>query len=74
MRKWLQPLVDEYLQAVAPLQHSKDDRAQAITWANWMRQHWAQHGLSDLKQQRNLMTDLECCEFLYSLFHLRLRA
>jgi hypothetical protein len=58
MRKWLQPLVDEYLQAVAPLQHSKDDRAQAITWANWMRQHWAQHGLSDLKQQRNLMTDV----------------
>jgi hypothetical protein len=58
MRKWLQPLVDQYLQAVTPLQHSEDDRAQAITWANWMRQHWAQHGLADLKQQRNLMTDV----------------
>jgi Telomere resolvase len=58
MRKWLQTLVDEYLPAVAPLQHSDDDRAQAIAWANWMRQHWAQHGLADLKQQRNLMTDV----------------
>jgi Telomere resolvase len=58
MRKWLQTLVDEYLLAVAPLQHSEDDRAQAIVWANWMRQHWAQHGLADLKQQRNLMTDV----------------
>jgi hypothetical protein len=58
MRKWLQPLVDEYLQAVAPLQHSEDDRAQAITWAHWMRQRWAKHGLADLKQQRNLMTDV----------------
>jgi Telomere resolvase len=58
MRQWLQTLVDEYILAVAPLQHSADDRAQAIAWANWMRQHWAQHGLADLKQQRNLMTDV----------------
>jgi Telomere resolvase len=58
MRKWLQTLVDEYLSAVAPLQHSEEDRNQAIVWANWMRQHWAQHGLADLKQQRNLMTDV----------------
>jgi Telomere resolvase len=58
MRKWLQTLVDEYLSAVAPLQHLADDRAQAIVWAHRMRQHWAQHGLADLKQQRNLMTDV----------------
>jgi hypothetical protein len=58
MRKWLQTLVDEYLPAVASLQHSEEDRTQAIVWANWMRQHWAQHGLADLKQQRNLMTDV----------------
>jgi Telomere resolvase len=58
MRKWLQTLVDEYIPAVASLQHSEEDRTQAIAWANWMRQHWAQHGLADLKQQRNLMTDV----------------
>jgi hypothetical protein len=58
MRKWLQPLVDEYLSAVAPLSHSADDRAHAIVWAHRMRQQWAQHGLADLKQQRNLMTDV----------------
>jgi Telomere resolvase len=58
MRKWLQTLVDEYLSAVASLQHSEEDRTQAIVWANWMRQHWAQHGLADLKQQRNLMIDV----------------
>jgi hypothetical protein len=58
MRKWLQTLVDEYLPAVASLQHSEEDQTQAIVWANWMRQHWAQHGLADLKQQRNLMTDV----------------
>jgi hypothetical protein len=58
MRKWLQPLVNEYLSAVTPLSHAEDDRAQAIVWALWMRQHWSLHGLADLKQQRNLMTDV----------------
>jgi len=58
MRQWLQALVNEYLPAVSPLQHSDEDRAQAIAWATWMRQQWAQHGLADLKQQRNLMTDV----------------
>jgi hypothetical protein len=58
MRKWLQALVDEYIPAIAGLQHTDADRAQAIVWANWMRQRWADHGLADLKQQRNLMTDV----------------
>jgi Telomere resolvase len=58
MRKWLQALVDEYLPAIAGLQHADEDREQAIVWANWMRQRWADHGLADLRQQRNLMTDV----------------
>jgi hypothetical protein len=58
MRKWLQALVDEYLPAIAGLQHTDEGRAEAIVWANWMRQKWADYGLADLKQQRNLMTDV----------------
>jgi Telomere resolvase len=58
MRKWLQALVDEYLPAIAGLQHTDAGRAEAIVWANWMRQKWADYGLADLKQQRNLMTDV----------------
>ncbi len=58
MRKWLQALVDKYLPAVAGLQDTAEDQAQAIEWATWMRQRWAEHGMADLKQQRNLMTDV----------------
>ena len=58
MRKWLQALVDEYLPAVAELQDTGEDQAKAIEWATWMRQQWMEHGLADLKQQRNLMTDV----------------
>ena len=58
MRKWLQALVDEYLLAVAELQDAVEDQAEAIEWATWMRQQWVEHGLVDLKQQRNLMTDV----------------
>lgn len=58
MRKWLQALVNEYLPAVAGLQDTAEDQAQAIEWATWMRQRWAEHGMADLKQQRNLMTDV----------------
>ena len=58
MRKWLQTLVDEYLPAIAELQHTAVDQAQASKWAIWMRQRWAEHGMADLKQQRNLMTDV----------------
>jgi Telomere resolvase len=58
MRKWLQALVDEYLPAVAELQDTPEDQAQSLQWATWMRQQWAAHGLTELKQQRNLMTDV----------------
>ncbi len=58
MRKWLQALVDEYLLAVAELQDAVEDQAKAIKWATWMRQQWVEHGLAELKQQRNLMTDV----------------
>jgi Telomere resolvase len=58
MRRWLQALVDEYLPAIAGLQHTDAGRVEAIVWANWMRQKWADYGLADLKQQRNLMTDV----------------
>ena len=58
MRKWLQTLVNEYLPAVAELQDTPEDQAQALQWATWMRQQWAEHGMAELKQQRNLMTDV----------------
>jgi hypothetical protein len=58
MRKWLQALVNEYLPAVAELKDTPEDQAQSLQWATWMRQQWAEHGMTDLKQQRNLMTDV----------------
>jgi Telomere resolvase len=58
MRKWLQALVDEYLPAVAKLQDTPEGQAQSLQWATWMRQQWAEHGMAELKQQRNLMTDV----------------
>jgi cell division protein FtsB len=58
MRKWLQALVDEYLPAVADLQGTPEGQAQSLQWATWMRQQWAEHGMAELKQQRNLMTDV----------------
>ena len=58
MRKWLQKLVDQYLPAIADLQDTPDGRAEAQTWADWMKDQWANHGLKALKQQRNLMTDV----------------
>ena len=58
MRKWLQALVDKYLPAVADLQDTPEGQAQSLQWATWMRQQWAEHGMTDLKQQRNLMTDV----------------
>ena len=59
MRKWLQELVDkQYLPAIAALQDTPEGRAAAQTWADWMKQQWANHGLKALKQQRNLMTDV----------------
>ncbi len=58
MRKWLQALVDQFLPAVELLQNTPEDRAEGQKWATWMRQQWVEHGLADLKQQRNLMTDV----------------
>ncbi len=58
MRKWLQALVDQLLPAVELLQDTPEGRAEAIRWATWMRQQWVEHGLVELKQQRNLMTDV----------------
>jgi cell division ATPase FtsA len=58
VRKWLQTLVNEYLPAVAELQNTPEGQAQSLQWATWMRQQWAEHGMADLKQQRNLMTDV----------------
>jgi hypothetical protein len=58
VRKWLQALVDEYLPAVADLQNTPEGQAQSLQWATWMRQQWAEHGMAELKQQRNLMTDV----------------
>ena len=58
MRKWLQALVDRLLPAVGLLQDTPEGQAEAIVWATWMRQQWVEHGLVELKQQRNLMTDV----------------
>ncbi len=58
MRKWLQTLVNQFLLAVELLQDTPEGRAEAIRWAAWMRQQWVEHGLVELKQQRNLMTDV----------------
>ena len=59
MRKWLQKLVDNhYLPAIASLPDTPEGRAEAQTWADWMKQKWADHGLKALKQQRNLMTEV----------------
>ncbi|NJR39699.1 MAG: hypothetical protein HC781_13865 [Leptolyngbyaceae cyanobacterium CSU_1_4] len=58
MRKWLQALVDEYLPSVEQLRDTPEDLALAKEWATWMRQKWAEHGMTALKQQRNLMTDV----------------
>lgn len=58
MRKWLQTLVNEYLPAVAELQHTAVDQAQASEWATWIRQQWAKHGMADLKQQRKARNPL----------------
>jgi Telomere resolvase len=58
MRKWLQALVDQYIPAVEQLQNTPQDQAEALKWASWMRQKWAEYGMTALKQQRNLMTDV----------------
>ena len=58
MRKWLEPLVEEYLKAVRPLQHQPSDEAIACQWAEWLKGKWAAHGISELERQRSLMTEV----------------
>lgn len=58
MRKWLEELVNQYLEAIANLEDTPLGYAEAARWADWMKSQWAAHGLNTLKQQRNLMTDV----------------
>lgn len=58
MRKWLEELVDQYLEKIANLEDTPIGYAEAARWADWMKSQWAAHGLNTLKQQRNLMTDV----------------
>ncbi|MBD3885003.1 hypothetical protein IFO70_25045 [Phormidium tenue FACHB-886] len=58
MRKWLQPLMDEYLEAVQPLQYNDSNKAIALAWAEWLKCKWAAHGISTLDKQRPLMTEV----------------
>jgi TolA-binding protein len=58
MRKWLEELVDQYLEAIANLEDTPVGYAEAARWADWMKSQWAAHGLNTLKQQRNLMTEV----------------
>lgn len=59
MRRWLKKLYDHpFLPAVASLEHTPQDRQVAEQWSTWMKQQWHDHGLKELKQQRNLMTEV----------------
>ncbi|NJR54521.1 MAG: hypothetical protein HC768_07840 [Acaryochloris sp. CRU_2_0] len=59
MRRWLKTLYDkQYFPAIAPLIDTPQDRQISAQWAAWMKQQWQDHGLKDLKQQRNLMTEV----------------
>ncbi|BDM79703.1 telomere resolvase [Acaryochloris marina] len=59
MRRWLKKLYDHpFLPAVASLGNTPQDRQVAEQWSTWMKQQWYDHGLKELKQQRNLMTEV----------------
>lgn len=59
MRRWLKKLYDHsFLPAVASLENTPQDRQVAEQWSTWMKQQWYDHGLKELKQQRNLMTEV----------------
>lgn len=59
MRRWLKKLYDHpFLPAVVALEHTAQDRQVAEQWSTWMKQQWHDHGLKELKQQRNLMTEV----------------
>lgn len=57
-RRWLQKLIDEYIPAIATLSDTNAGHIEAHRWAEWMKEQWANHGLTSLSQQRNLMTDV----------------
>jgi hypothetical protein len=44
-----------YLPAISNLKNTREGRAKAHEWADWMKQQWEQHGLRTLKQQQSLM-------------------
>lgn len=54
MQKWLRALTDEYLLAAEKL--ADNDEAGFQQLASWMRDRFAAHGATELKQQRNLMS------------------
>ena len=58
MRGWLQKLLDDYLNKVTPLGNSPEDTATAEQLATAMRQAWSEQGLSALRQQKNLITEV----------------
>ena len=59
MRRWLKTLYDhQYFPAIAPLVDTSQDRQISEQWADWMKQKWHEHGLKQLTQQRNLMTEV----------------
>lgn len=59
MRRWLKKLYDhQFFPAVAPLGHTPQDRQISEQWSAWMKQQWHDYGLKQLKQQRNLMTEV----------------
>ncbi len=59
MRRWLKKLYDhQFFPAVASLGDTPQDRQIAEQWSTWMKRQWHDHGLKQLKQQRNLMTEV----------------
>jgi hypothetical protein len=56
MQKWLQALTDEYLQSAEKLADSDEAGFQKL--AAWMRDRFAAHGATELRQQRNPMTEV----------------
>lgn len=58
MKKWLADLLDNhYLPAIAALKDNPADRAKVQEWTDWLKAKWVSRGLTELNQQRTLMTD-----------------
>ena len=56
MRRWLQKHYTHYFQQVEHL--SPDDKPQAETWAQWMRDQWNEYGMRKLTQHKDLMREV----------------